>query len=109
MNARVQEGDGRACVQMVRGDDANGADAVGAGGLGHSHVPIAVIAARQSQFRRRGAGAGRVRGQRPRDQRELPVQPRGDAVNATDEGPRAAADHAKGDRGHSPSALSIAA
>ena len=99
VHARFEEGVGRAGMDVVRRDDRDRLDPVGALGLGLRHALIVVIdavfgeaerLARAARFLRRG-------GERAGDELIVVVHARGDAMDGADERALAAAHHAEPD------------
>ena len=81
---------------MVRGDDDDGLDAVGARSLAHRHFAIVGVGpvGRKPEIGARRARVFGVRRQRAGFQLDQIVEPHGHAMNRADEGVAAAADHA---------------
>ena len=108
VEARLEEGDRRPGMHVVRGDDRNRLDPVGALRLGLRHGLVVVVDAVGGEAERfaRAPRLLRRRRQRAGDELVLVVDPRGDAVNRADEGALPAAHHAEPD---APAGLGVAA
>ena len=82
-------------MEMVRGDDDDGLDAVLALRLGLGHRAVVGVAAvgGDADLGRGGLGVLGVGGQRARDQRDLVVEAHREAMDGADEGVASAAHH----------------
>jgi hypothetical protein len=85
-------------VLVVRGDDHDKIEPVGAGagGLGAGHLGVGAVnpGGIEKQIGARGGGFYRIGGEGTSDELSLAVHLRSDAVDGTDEGTTATADHA---------------
>ena len=99
VDAGLEEGLRRTGVHVVGGDDRDGLDAVGPGGLLRRHLLVARVDAvgSEPEVLARLLRRGGVRAQRAGDEVVVAIEARGDAVDVADEGARAAADHAQAD------------
>jgi len=86
-------------VDMVGRDDRHRLDAVGAAGLGPCHLGEGAVGAASVEAELGGGSprALRIGGQGSGYQRELAIEPGGDAVHRADEGALPAANHAEAD------------
>ena len=84
-------------MEMIRRDDGDDVDAVGALGFGGSHFGEAAVGAVicDVQIARGGAAALGIGGESGGDEFEAVVDARGDAVDGADEAAGSAADHAE--------------
>ena len=97
VDAGLEERAGDRVVHIVRRDDGNDLDAVGALGLRRRHLAVVGVDAlgRQLSVLAREDGVLGIGAEGAGDQLIAVVQPRGDAVGAADEGAAPTADHAE--------------
>ncbi len=97
VEAGFEEGFCGAEMEMIRRDDRDGVDAIGALRFGGGHFGEAAVGAvgGNVEIARGGASALGIRGERGGDEFPAIVDARGDAMDGADEAAGSAADHAE--------------